>query len=107
MVSPEFLDLWKRIKQKTAYRVSIDTDKLIENCVKALQEMPAIPKARIISQTADIHIEKAGVHHVEREMRTTDIADSYQSLPDIITTISDATLLTPATVNTILVQSGR
>ena len=105
--SPEFLELWQRIKQKTVYRVNIDTDKLIENCVKALQDMPAIPKARIISQTADIRIEKAGISHVERGMRTTDIADSYQSLPDIITAISDATLLTPATVNAILVQSGR
>lgn len=105
--SPEFLELWQRIKQKTVYRVNIDTDKLIENCVKALQDMPAIPKARIISQTADIRIEKAGVSHVERGMRTTDIADSYQSLPDIITAISDATLLTPTTVNAILVQSGR
>jgi type III restriction enzyme len=75
--------------------------------VKALQEMPAIPKARLVSQTADIHIEKAGVHHMEREMRTLDIADSYQVLPDIITAISDATLLTPSTVNRILVQSGR
>lgn len=107
MVSPEFLELWKKIKQKTAYRVSIDTDRLIENCVKALQEMPGIPKARIISQTADIRIERAGVHHVEREMRTTDISDSYQSLPDILTAISDAALLTPATVNRILVESGR
>ena len=44
---------------------------------------------------------------MEREMRTMDIADSYQTLPNIITTISDATLLTPATVNEILVQSGR
>ena len=105
--SPEFLELWQRIKQKTVYRVNIDTDKLIENCVKALQDMPAIPKARIISQTADIRIEKAGISHVERGMRTTDIADSYQSLPDIITAISDATLLTPTTVNAILVQSGR
>ena len=105
--SPEFLELWQRIKQKTVYRVNIDTDKLIENCIKALQDMPAIPKARIISQTADIRIEKAGVSHVERGMRTTDIADSYQSLPDIITAISDATLLTPTTVNAILVQSGR
>ncbi len=105
--SPEFLELWQKIKQKTTYCVNIDTDRLIENCVKALQEMPAIPKARIVSQTADIHIEKAGIHHVERGMRTTDISDSYQSLPDIITVISDATLLTPATVNTILVQSGR
>lgn len=105
--SPEFLELWQRIKQKTVYRVNIDTDKLIENCVKALQDMPAIPKARIISQTADIRIEKAGVSHVERGMRTTDIADSYQTLPDVITAISDATLLTPATVNAILIQSGR
>ena len=105
--SPEFLELWQRIKQKTVYRVNIDTDKLIENCVKALQDMPAIPKARIISQTADIRIEKTGVSHVERGMRTTDIADSYQILPDAITAISDATLLTPATVNAILIQSGR
>lgn len=107
MLSPEFNALWERIKQKTAYRVNIDTEELIENCVKDLQNMPTIHKARLISQTADIHIENAGVSHVEREFRTTDIADSYCELPDIITAISDATLLTPATVKEILVQSGR
>jgi type III restriction enzyme len=107
MVSPEFLELWNKIKQKTAYRVNIDTDRLIENCVKALQEMPAILKTRLISQTADIHIERAGIYHTEREMRTTDIDNSYMVLPDLITAISDETLLTPATVNEILVRSGR
>ncbi len=107
MISPEFLELWSKIKQKTAYRVSIDTDMLIENSVKALKDMPAIPKTRLVSQTADIHIENAGISHTEREMRTVDIADSYQSLPDLITAISDETLLTPATVNEILVRSGR
>lgn len=107
MLSPEFNALWERIKPKTAYRVNIDTDELIENCVKDLQNMPTIHKARLISQTADIHIENAGVSHVEREFRTTDIADSYCELPDVITAISDATLLTPATVKEILIQSGR
>lgn len=107
MISPEFLELWSKIKQKTAYRVSIDTDTLIENSVKALKDMPAIPKTRLVSQTADIHIENAGISHTEREMRTVDIADSYQSLPDLITAISDETLLTPATVNEILVRSRR
>ena len=107
MVSPEFMELWQKIKQKTAYRVSIDTEKLIENCVSALKYMPFIPKARIVSQTAELHIELSGIQHVEREMRTADIADSYQVLPDIITTISDATLLTPKTVHEILVRSGR
>lgn len=107
MLSPEFLELWSKIKQKTAYRVSIDTEQLVKNCVKALQEMPHIPKTRLVSQTADIHIEQAGIGHIEREMRTMDITNDYQSLPDIITAISDETLLTPATVNRILVESGR
>lgn len=107
MLSPEFLELWNKIKQKTAYRVSIDTEQLVENCVKAIREMPHIPKTRLVSQTADIHIEQAGISHIEREMRTMDIANDYQALPDIITAISDETLLTPATVNRILVESGR
>ena len=107
MLSPEFMELWNKIKQKTAYRVHIYTDKLIENCVKAFEEMPKITKTRLVSQTADIHIEKAGIYHTEREMRTTDIENSYQALPDIITAISDETLLTPATVKEILVRSGR
>ncbi len=107
MLSPEFMELWNKIKQKTAYRVSIDTDKLVENCVKDFRDMPAIPKTRLISQTADIHIEKAGIYHTEREMRTMDVEDSYSMLPDLITAISDETLLTPTTVNRILIESGR
>ncbi len=107
MLSPEFLELWNKIKQKTVYRVTIDTEKLVENCVKAFQDMPNIPKTRLVSQTADIYIEQAGISHIEREMRTTDIYNDYQSLPDIITAISDETLLTPATIKRILVESGR
>ena len=107
MLSPEFLELWNKIKQKTAYRVSIDTEQLVENCVKAIREMPHIPKTRLVSQTADIHIQQSGISHMEREMRTMEIANDYQALPDIITAISDETLLTPATVNRILVESGR
>lgn len=107
MVSEEFMELWNKIKQKTAYRVSINTEKLIENSVKDLRDMPPIPKARLILQTADIHIENAGISHTEREMRTTDIENSYCELPDLITAISDETLLTPSTVNRILTRSGR
>ena len=106
MLSPEFMELWNKIKQKTAYRVSIDTPVLIENCVKAIQSMPKINQARLISQTADINIEKSGVSHIEREMRSLDIGYAYDALPDIITQISDETLLTPKTVNEILVRSG-
>lgn len=107
MISTEFSELWNKIKQKTAYRVSIDTNALIQNTVQALKDMPAIPKTRLILQTADIHIENAGISHTEREMRTTDIENPYRELPDLITAISDETLLTPSTVNEILTRSGR
>lgn len=107
ILSPEFMELWNKIKQKTAYRVTIDTEQLVKNCIKAFQEMPHIPKTRLVSQSADLSIERSGVSHIQREMRTMDIEHDYQVLPDIITAISDETLLTPKTVNRILVESGR
>lgn len=107
MLSPEFMELWNKIKQKTAYRVQIDTDKLVENCVKELKNMPPIPKARLITQTADIHIQNPGVTYTEREFRTTDIEDTYSSLPYILGIISEETLIKKATVAKILSESGR
>ena len=60
-VSPEFLELWDKIKQKTTYRVQIDEAELIRRSVAALQSMEPIPKARIVTQTADIQIDHPGV----------------------------------------------
>lgn len=107
MLSPEFMELWNKIKQKTAYRVQIDTDKLAQNCVEELKNMPPIPKARLVTQTADIHIQNPGVTYTEREFRTADIEDTYSSLPYILGIISEETLIKKATVAKILTESGR
>ena len=107
MLSPEFMELWGKIKQKTAYRVVIDTPKLVENCVKELKAMPQIPKARLISKTADIDIQNAGVNYVETEFRTTDLEDTYTSLPYILGIISEETLIKKSTVAEIIMKSGR
>lgn len=77
ILAPEFLDLWDKIKQKTVYRVQIDTEKLVADSVKQLAAMPPIPKTRLVSQTADINIRYEGVTHTEREMRATDIQEEY------------------------------
>ncbi|MBO4897472.1 MAG: DEAD/DEAH box helicase family protein [Clostridia bacterium] len=107
MLSPEFMELWGKIKQKTAYRVQIDTDKLIENCVKEISVMPEIPKARLISKTALFDIKNAGVTYSENEMRTEDLSDTYDSLPFILGVISEETLIKKATVARIIEESGR
>ena len=107
MLSPAFQALWDKIKQKTVYRVQIDTEQLIRACVHELREMPPIPKARIITQTADINIRHEGVGHTERGIRTMDVSSEYQVLPHILGIISEETLIKRDTVRRILVESGR
>ena len=105
--SPEFLELWNKIKQKTTYRVNFDLDVLVANCIKDLKEMPAIFTARLISQTADIEIQKSGVSHIERAMVSTNLERNYDVLPDILRLISIKTLLKRSTINKIIQESGR
>lgn len=107
IVSPEFLELWNSIKHKTTYRVKIDTDELIERCVKDFQDMPAIPKMRLVSQTADIDIANYGVTHTAREYRSQDIQNDNIAIPNIVTVISEQTLVNRRVVLEIIEKSGR
>lgn len=107
MISPEFRELWDKIKQKTTYRVRFNMEQLLEIAAKELKEMPPIPKARIISTTADIQIEKPGVSYREREIHTTDLQNTYETLPDILRIISEETLIKRTDVARILNESGR
>lgn len=106
-VSPEFLELWDKIKQKTTYRVQIDEAELIRRSVAALQSMEPIPKARIVTQTADIQIDHPGVTYAERGIKTADLADSYSSLPNILAILDGQTLARRSVIAEILKQSGR
>lgn len=52
---PEFEELWNRIKHKTRYQVTVDTEKLVEDVITALDKLKIEPP-RIISQTADVEV---------------------------------------------------
>ena len=107
ILSPEFKELWDKIKQKTTYRINIDTETLIKICVKELREMPPIPKAKLVTQSAEIEIENAGISHTEKHTQTTDLEATYNYLPDIMRLIAAETLLKHSTIKKILVDSGR
>lgn len=107
VLSPEFLALWEKIKQKTTYRVWIDESELIRRSVQALKEMEPIPKVRIVTQTADIQIEQSGVTCAERGIKTSELADGYASLPDILAILDGQTLAQRSVIAEILKQSGR
>lgn len=106
--SPEFKALWDRIKHKTTYRVHFDNEKLIENCIRAVQGAPPIAKTRLHWRKADIAIGKAGVEATEREGAATVVLDEADiELPDILTDLQDRTQLTRRTIQRILSGSRR
>lgn len=107
ILSPEFMELWNKIKQKTTYRVQFDLDTLVENSIKEIKEMPEIGTARLLSQTASVNIEKSGVSHQAGRTFIQDLTRNYETLPDILRLISTKTLLKRSTVNRILQESGR
>ena len=106
-ISPEFLELWDKVKQKTTYRVQIDEAELIRRSVAALQDMEPIPKARIVTRTADIQIDQPGVTYAERGIKTADLTESYSSLPNILAVLDGQTLARRSVIAEILKQSGR
>lgn len=107
LLSPEFRELWDKIKQKTTYRVNFDIEELVQRCINELKDMDSIPKARLVSKVADIEIEKSGITHTEKHIKTQDLTGTYETLPDIVRLISAETLLKRSTVIRIIEESGR
>ena len=106
--SAEFKALWDRIKHKTTYRVQFDNEKLLETCIRTLQDGPPITKTRLQWRKADIAIGKAGVEATERGGAATVVLDEADiELPDLLTDLQDRTQLTRRTIKRILVDSGR
>ena len=107
-ISPEFKDLWDRIKYKTTYRVHFDNQKLIATCIDTLREAPPIPKAALQWRKADIAIGKAGVEATEKAGAATVVLDETDiELPDLLTDLQDRTQLTRRTIAAILTGSKR
>ena len=107
MVSPQFLELWDKIKHKTTYRVQVNTAKLIEQCVEDFRNSPTIPKMRLVSQTAKIDMEQIGVTHEEEEFRTKEIRDDTFPIPNVVAIVSEQTLANRRVVYEIIEKSGR
>jgi len=106
--SPEFKALWDRIKHMTTYRVEFDNEKLVESCIEALRDAPAIPKTRLQWRKADLAIGKAGVEATERGGAQTVVLDEADiELPDLLTQLQDRTKLTRRTIHRVLTGSGR
>lgn len=108
LLSPEFGELWVRIKQKTAYRVDFDDKRLIEDCVSALREAPPVMRTRLEWRKAGIAIGHGGVDASELAGSVSiPLDEADMVLPDLVSQIQDGTQLTRRSIVEILLESGR
>ena len=106
--SPEFQELWDRIKYKTTYHVEFDNEDLLEKCSQALRQAPQIPKTRLQWRKADVAIGQSGVEATETAGAATVVLDEGDiELPDVLTELQDRTQLTRRSIWRILSGSRR
>ena len=61
-LSPEFKELWDRIKYKTTFRVDFDVEALASKCAEEIKANLQVGKARFIYRKAKAEIDRGGIH---------------------------------------------
>lgn len=105
---PDFKALWDRIKHKTTYRVNFDNERLVEDCIKAVNDLPGVTRTRLQWRKAGIAIGRGGIEAEETKGAATVMLDENDlPLPDILGELQNRTQLTRRTIHRILTGSKR
>lgn len=106
-LSPEFQELWERIKHRTRYRVTFDTAELIDSALSRIRRLEQIQQPHFATAVAEVDISEAGVTADLQVATSVRKADSVTVLPDILAFLQKETKLTRRTLAEILKRSGR
>ena len=110
-ISPEFKDLWDRIKYRTTFLIDFDPNTLISKCAEEINTNVMVNKPRFVYRKAKAHIDHGGVHIADGPDDVKESIIPYEEqdveLPDIITYLEAETNLTRRTIVRIINDSGR
>ena len=104
---PKFLEIWDKIKQKTTYRVEYDTNELIKNAAKAINELPIIKSPVIKSEKTKVTFDDDGVGGELLSHGSVPVELTGFHVPDVLGYIQSRTELTRTTILSILKESAR
>ncbi len=110
--SPTFAELWERVRARTVYRVDFDSRGLVEACVRVLQSMPMVERARVRWEVGRLKVARRGIAQVQddagQQQPPVDYVDEVGvPVPDAVGLLQERTGLTRATVAAVQTRSGR
>ncbi len=98
----EFLALWDNIKFRTTYSVNFDAQKLIDACIKNINDRLVVSRGKLIYNKVDINITKGGLLTSDETSEYSTIDQNVDILPDIVSYLQNETQLTRKTIVKIL-----
>ena len=106
-LSPEFKELWDRIKPRTAYRVEFETDVLVRRAVDAIKRMQNIEAPTIRVSVGQLDVKRGGVAATATSVAEERASFQDYPVPDVLAYLQNETELTRSTLVRILKESGR
>lgn len=103
----EFKALWDRIKFKTTFRLSFDTEALIRTCADEIKMSPVVTKARFVYRKSQAEIGRGGVAMSEGSQQAYGYDAEHMKPPDIVSFLQNETNLTRRSIVEILRRCER
>lgn len=100
--SPEFKSLWERVKYKTTFSVDFDSDKLIKECISALDDRLKISRGKLTYTKGTLTMNTGGVEVENIVNETENLYGQSERLPDIVSYLQNETQLTRKSIVKIL-----
>lgn len=108
LLSPEFKELWDKIKYKTYYKIDFDIDDFITDCTRDIAKMETIQLSKIIMQWVKLNIEKKWITTTDPyKTKRSELKWYKDNLPDLVRMIEENTWLKRNTIIKILIDSAR
>jgi type III restriction enzyme len=105
--SPEFKELWERVKYKTTFSVDFDSENLIKECIRALNDRLKINRGKLSYTRTILNMTIGGVANEEPITYDTTLKREVEVLPDIVGYLQNETQLTRRSIVKILTGTNK
>ncbi|WP_431107206.1 type III restriction-modification system endonuclease [Winogradskyella poriferorum] len=107
--SPEFAALWERVKYKTTFSVDFDSNSLIKECIRALDDRLKVSRGKLKYTRVNLEMNIGGLQVNEDEAKTysENINNEVEVLPDIVGYLQNETQLTRKSIVKILTGTNK
>jgi type III restriction enzyme len=107
LMSPEFKALWERVKFKTIFSVDFDSESLVKECIRAIDDRIKISRGKLYYTKASLSMNIGGLDAEETKNITSTLKEEVDALPDIVGYLQNETQLTRKSIVDILTGTNK